>query len=80
MSKVMVTFRLNAKLRHRMQSYLKRREESALNVPWTVTDFISLAIAEKLDHIERSKKPRKVKKAELHVEDARVAEVPGFNL
>lgn len=53
-----VTVRLPNKLPERMAATIARRNATAHGMLWTISDFIQIAIEEKIKKMERSRKGR----------------------
>ncbi len=58
-----IVVRLRPALRAMIDAYLYERLKNPLVEPWTLSDFIRIAIADKMSHIMRSRKkgPKSVK-------------------
>lgn len=57
-----LTFRIDGGLQEDMELAIASRNEHSREAPWTTTDFIRLAIREKIDKGIRSRRARRNKK------------------
>lgn len=56
-----LTFRISEEMHGDVIRLVERRNSTTREEPWTMTDFVLRAIAEKIAHVERSRAPKRKK-------------------
>lgn len=73
------TLRIPPKTKEAILAFLRKRAENPLKPPLSMTEFILEAIAEKLDHVERSKRSAEKRRKQRKGEQL-LNETPGDDL